>query len=296
MFNKADGAVVDPTDGGASCDFCRWETLTAEDSFGRIEGTHAVSASNLFKYGIQHGLIVLRRHDPLAFTEPEIRDLLAVSAEWFRRAHADRPDCGHPLLIWNTLPRSGASQYHPHAQLLLSPVPFPMQERVDAAGRAGAEGDIFDDILRAHADLGLMRTVEVGGSTAHLIANLCPYKDMEVQVLGTSLEDPAFSMALHVALRTLIDRLGSRTFNVGVLNLTGDPALPTLAPRDTCTAGTGPKKRRPVFARVLSRGKIKSAASDFGGLEVIAGGSIGHTDPYVVFEALEQELAVRNLS
>jgi hypothetical protein len=47
----ADAAVHDPLsrEGGA-CDFCDWRQLTAEDAWGRVEGPHAVSASNLFKY------------------------------------------------------------------------------------------------------------------------------------------------------------------------------------------------------------------------------------------------------
>ena len=39
---------------------------------------------------------------------------------------------------------------------------------------------------------------------------------------------------------------------------------------------------------MLSRGKLSSQASDFGGLEVFAGASIGHTDPFIVAEALKQ--------
>ncbi len=52
-------AVHDPTEGGRTCDFCKWERLTAEDdSFGRIERAHAVTGSNLFKYGEPcHGLV-----------------------------------------------------------------------------------------------------------------------------------------------------------------------------------------------------------------------------------------------
>lgn len=46
----------------------------------------------------------------------------------------------------------------------------------------------------------------------------------------------------------------------------------------------------PVIARVVSRGKLTSAASDFGGLEVFGGASIGHTDPFKVVAALEQRL------
>jgi hypothetical protein len=45
-------AAFDPLRSGpqGGCDFCSWQELTAEDSWGRVEGPHAVSASNLFKY------------------------------------------------------------------------------------------------------------------------------------------------------------------------------------------------------------------------------------------------------
>lgn len=36
------------TPGG--CDFCEFQRLTATDTFGRIEGEHVATASNLFKY------------------------------------------------------------------------------------------------------------------------------------------------------------------------------------------------------------------------------------------------------
>lgn len=42
----------------------------------------------------------------------------------------------------------------------------------------------------------------------------------------------------------------------------------------------------PVVARVVGRGKLSSQASDFGGLEVFGGASIGHTDPFRVAQAL----------
>lgn len=46
-------------------------------------------------------------------------------ADWVmhvQRASAAHPTALHPLLIWNTLPRAGASQYHGHAQVMLSEV------------------------------------------------------------------------------------------------------------------------------------------------------------------------------
>jgi hypothetical protein len=50
-------------------------------------------------------------------------------------------------------------------------------------------------------------------------------------------------------------------------------------------------RRAPVIARIVSRGKLSTAASDFGGLEVFGGASIGHTDPFQVVRQLEAQLA-----
>ena len=41
--------------------------------------------------------------------------------------------------------------------------------------------------------------------------------------------------------------------------------------------------------RVVSRGRPHARASDYGGLEVFGHASIGHTDPYRVFEALQAQ-------
>lgn len=43
--------------------------------------------------------------------------------------------------------------------------------------------------------------------------------------------------------------------------------------------------------RVVSRGDVSSRSSDFGALEVFAGASIGHTDPYVVHAAISRRLS-----
>ena len=41
--------LEDPTDGGATCDFCRWQTMTAEDSFGRcMSSAGPVTCSHAF--------------------------------------------------------------------------------------------------------------------------------------------------------------------------------------------------------------------------------------------------------
>jgi hypothetical protein len=199
-------------------------------------------------------------------------------------------------------------------------------------------------------------------------ASLCPYKDMEMVVMGSSMTCPAFQRLLHACLRTLIDELGCRTFNVGILNITldessrkdgeqepdigssvwgdeqsrdgqgsdssksescssvggssgyssdrdtsSDSDLGALTSQSVASSEDGsqrrykvrvqkgaaaaasgiPKafRRAPVMARVVSRGKLTSAASDFGCLEVFGGASIGHTDPYKVLECFDLYVA-----
>ena len=48
-----------------------------------------------------------------------------------------------------------------------------------------------------------------------------------------------------------------------------------------------------VARRLVSRGH--GAASDFGALEVLAGASIAHTDPYRVAAALDAQLAAQDI-
>lgn len=53
--------MQDPTEGGKRCDFCKWESLTAADTFGRVEMDTCVTASNLFKYcAPYHGLVLFK--------------------------------------------------------------------------------------------------------------------------------------------------------------------------------------------------------------------------------------------
>lgn len=345
------GALTDPTGGGgpATCDFCGWQTLTAEDTFGRVEGPFAVSASNLFKYGAPYqGVILFKHHDPLTFNLPQFSDLLTVADGWFNRAAStelEKLPRGsksvqelYPLLVWNCLNRAGASQFHGHAQVMLSAVPFPaMQREKDAIAQYratyGGTADYYTDLLDAHASAGLARRLVIPASpssslfweepvigssedtsaaapaapsaTAH--ASLCPTKDAEIVIHGDSLTCPAFQALFYCAMRALIDGLGVQSFNAGIHNIplqslrnnenSGNSTIDQRHGEDNYINNSkkGSKERCPVVARVVSRGKLTSAASDFGGLEVFAGASIGHTDPWMVIDALERAMRAANV-
>eukprot|EP00899_Mesostigma_viride_P007252 jgi/Mesvir1/16528/Mv10074-RA.2 len=398
-------AAYDPTTEAKPCDFCAWRDLTAEDEFGRYETELVVTASNLFKYCGTHGLVLFKHHDPLHFNARHVAEALLASAEWFRRGHTARPEHFYPLLVWNCLPRAGASQFHGHLQVLLSGEPFPaMDNFLDAAARYDAcfAGDGYlVDLLRSYDSIGLLRGVRVptgasimaGGSSlplweilcgdalpagpsssssngtpgqvgtpfaygdteAFCFASITPVKDMEVLVMGSSLESPAVHVLLHAVLRALIDDLGVQTFNVacgigirltrgaGEVPFGAESSLPAQGvknqastvnpaagaadvPRGNATTtggksttgsvsygsggasaisnasrrgivsglggyGMGPwGPSGPVILRVASRGSMSVQSSDIGALELFAGSAIGHTDPYTVIRAIDQQL------
>lgn len=313
-------ALLDPTENGNRCDFCKWQQFTATDQFGRVDRTHAVTASNLFKYGAPYqGVILFKHHDPLVFSLPQLTDLLLVADEWFLEAsthyntHTAVPSDAttntnknnknklYPLFVWNALSRAGASQFHGHAQVMLSAVDFPTQIREKKAiqqYKATYHGAAYyEDLVAAHDAAGLVRWMNLelpsennddncGGegiekeegfvSSCRSVAfpSLCPYKDSEIVILGSSLKSEAFQKMFYIALRTLIDELGHQTFNAGIYNIDID---------DSAGSSEGV-----VVAKVVARGKLSSAASDFGGLEVFSGASIGHTDPFIVKEAFDR--------
>ncbi|PNH05460.1 hypothetical protein TSOC_008285, partial [Tetrabaena socialis] len=187
-FKAEAGGAVDPTDGGRRCDFCRWQELTAEDSWGRHEGPHAVSASNLFKYGQPaHGLILFKHHDPLAFSLQQLADFLAVSDRWLAAAAATHPAARHPFFLWNCGPRAGASQFHGHGQTMLTKAPVPTQALLDQQAALHARShpgtSLYRDLLEAHAAVGLARVVCVGEDRCWLLAHMSPIKDCEVLLL-----------------------------------------------------------------------------------------------------------------
>ncbi|MEX2425678.1 MAG: hypothetical protein WD401_02845, partial [Thermomicrobiaceae bacterium] len=61
--------------------FCEPLHNTPADVFGRIEGKHTLTASNIAKYDGFHGVVIFREHDPLAFTGEVVEDAIQVSRQ-----------------------------------------------------------------------------------------------------------------------------------------------------------------------------------------------------------------------
>lgn len=62
------------------------------------------------------------------------------------------------------------------------------------------------------------------------------------------------------------------------------------ADRSSSSSRGGGAASGPCTARLVSRGKLSSPASDFGGREVFGGASIAHTDPVAVGAAIDRVL------
>ena len=127
---------------------------TSFDLFGRIEGRFCISASNIAKCAGWHGLVIFREPHPLRFGRAELRDYLDVARRWIEAAHARDPRAIHPIVMWNCLPKSGATIMHGHMQILLARLPFARTElwrRAAAAYRADCGRAYLDDLAAVHA-------------------------------------------------------------------------------------------------------------------------------------------------
>src|SRR5215213_4658839 len=157
--------------------FCHPKEGTPADVFGRVEGEHAITASNVAKYDGFHGVIVFDDHNPLHLTPEKVSDYISVGLEWCRKALEADPQARYPFLMWNCLWRAGGSIIHGHAQVTATRAThYPKVEHLRrAASSYHAEhgSNYFDDLCRVHDALGLAVPAEEG---VRAFASLSPVK------------------------------------------------------------------------------------------------------------------------
>jgi hypothetical protein len=253
--------------------FCRPETGTPADVFGRVEGMHGVTASNVAKYDGFHGVLVFKEHDPLApIDASSVRDHLTTARRWAERALEADPAARYYFLLWNCLWRAGGSIVHGHMQMTATRgMHYPKVEllrRQALAYDAQHGSDYFDDLWLVHDALGL--GVEMDG--VRTIASLVPIKEREIVILGRPGADEtslAPSMAKAVAAYRAA---GAVSYNMALY-------VPPLSP-------DGEDWRHfPPLARLVDRGDPANKTSDIGAMELYAASVIA-SDPFRVAEAL----------
>ncbi len=258
--------------------FCAPEKGTPEDTFGRVRGSHATTASNVAKYDGFHGLVVFDDHDPLSFTPEKVDDYVFVALEWLRKALEEDPEAKYPFLMWNCLWRAGASVVHGHAQITATRgAHYPRVERLrrEALGYKSTYGsDYFSDLFEVHEALGLGLPAPPGNPPdVRGFASLTPVKEKEIVLMS-----PDFGEPLR---RFLTDVLGRYVRNLGVSSFNVAFYLPPLAPTEEDWSSF------PVVIHVVDRGNPASRTSDIGAMELYAVPVVS-SDPFRVAHFLRE--------
>ena len=255
--------------------FCRPTEGTPEDTFGRVQGSESITASNVAKYDGWHGVIIFDEHHPLRFDAGQVADYVDTGQAWALRVHSADPEACYPFFIWNCLWRSGASILHGHAQMTVTRgMPYARlenQRQAAARFREAYGAEYFNELVDTHRALGLA----LGLGDAVILPSLTPFKEMETHVIA-----PAVSADLKLALYHVLDcfvtRLGVQSFNLALYQ-------PPLCETSESWDGF------PVIARILARGALHSNTSDVGAMEIF-GQSVVASDPFRVADALRSTL------
>lgn len=282
LFNelRASRPIEMPSDGkdpeaiiAASADdpFCRAEEGTPSDLFGRVHGRFCRTASNIAKCDGWHSVVIFDEHHPLRFSKEQVADYVDTAQAWARTAHSLEPEASYPFFLWNCLWRSGASILHGHAQMALTRgMHYARVEawRQAAVGYRATHGtDYFVDLVAVHRSLDLA----LPHGSAWVLPSLTPFKEKETLIIGSCLDDD-LKDALYAVLRSLIDRLGVESFNLGLYQ-------PPLARVVEDWEGF------PFIFRIVDRGSLQSHTADVGSMEIFAQSVIA-SDPFRVVTAL----------
>ncbi|KAJ9582872.1 hypothetical protein L9F63_022784, partial [Diploptera punctata] len=216
-----------------SCDFCHYKTSTAEDIFGRIESHSS-------------------KHNPLNLSEEEFVDLFNTSVKWFKKANSvDKESC-YPMMIYDTLPKGGASQFHPHAHGFLATQylsHIKIQSDAASAYRDENGSEFWNDFIEIHHALGL--TVRFGDAIA--LSPLTPVREHEVILLSNYPNTDIFRLFYYV-IQTYYQKLKRMCFSTGI-------AYPIM-----CSDIN--KDSLPTLVRIGTRGQCNSYTNDVSSLEL----------------------------
>jgi len=265
-------AIIEGERGGP---FCRPLESTPEDTFGRVEGRHSVTASNIAKFDGFSGVVVFDEHNPLAFTEEAIADYIDTGMAWLRKAHEQDRDAKYPFLLWNCLWRAGASIVHGHAQMILGKEMH--YARVEGLRRAALVyeqewgSNYFEDLYEVHESLGL--ALEREGT--RLLVYLTPVKDREVLLFSTTL-DEGLKRSIFRVLDCYVEEMGVSSFNVAI-------CLPPFASTGEDWSGF------PVVVRIVDRGDPMNRTVDVAAMELYAS-SVLFSDPFQVMGTLRESV------
>jgi hypothetical protein len=273
MDCKVNDEVRQIIENSAGDPFCKPTEGTPADTFGRVNGSHCISASNVAKYDGYHGLVIFNEHNPLKVSRDAIADYFETGFEWARKGREQDPEAKYYFFMWNCLWKSGASIIHGHAQMTLTKgMHYPKVEswrRIFQGYMKDHGSCVFCDLHKVHSSLGLGWEWD-GGVKG--MAYLTPVKEKEIILIA-----PEPGVALYNAVHKVLEKfmeMCAISFNLALY-------VPPLAPSSEDWNGF------PAVVRIVDRGDPNNKTADFGAMELYAASVIA-SDPFRVAEAMQK--------
>lgn len=270
---RSDQSVVDAVMAQAGDRFCHPLDSTPEDVFGRVQGRHAITASNVAKYDALHGVVIFERHNPFEFTADEVLDYVNTALQWGQRAHAHDPEAKYFFFMWNCLWKAGASVVHGHSQVVVTQdMHYAKIEelRRDSLAYTREHGrNYFEDLYDVHAalDLGFRwRGIRI-------LACLTPTKERETWLIANAMRE-GLKRALYRVLQAFLVQFDVTSFNVALYT------PPTADVEEEWG-------HFPTIFRVVDRGDPMKRTADIGAMELYAAPVIS-ADPFSVADQLRK--------
>lgn len=131
--------------------------------------------------------------------------MYSLSLRWFKRVHDIDKSAKYPEMIWDSMPKSGASQVHTHLQVSIDDKSYygAMRRWLDASRLYYSKNgrDFLDDFILVHKALGLVYEK----NNCFVLFNLIPLKDYEVMIIGNN-DHASFSLVTkltHQVMRSI---------------------------------------------------------------------------------------------
>ncbi|KAF6016801.1 hypothetical protein EB796_024885 [Bugula neritina] len=245
----------------------------------------SITAANAFRYEEVQQLILLKTHHALNWDMVQLIDMFTLGQRWLKDQYKNKPSYRYPVITWDLLPPSGASQYHPHLQAILTPHHYP--GNLENWRRAAFDyhrdhgRNFFTDFISVHDMLGL--TVRHGSAVA--IATLVnSKKENEVVVMAKEMNKDYLQL-LYAVLRSYIDDMQLYSFCLSM-------ALTPFADDPSTDRYYTPVKALPVFTRVVTRGKLSDTRSDISSLELFTFSNV-NSDPFSLIQRIQESVLTR---
>lgn len=192
---------------------------------GRIKKGEAVLFANLFAVGKYHPVIVLSQAHFLQlseFTSEMIANGFRAAQEFLQAVRERDATANYATVNANYLLPAGASQVHPHMQMLITPEPYSYQRRLlEAAGRYQAENgsSYFTDLIAAEKSTSSRYIARTG--KWHWLAAFAPMGTNEVMAvhedeadLGLLSDEEITDLSLGISrVLSFYESLGHLSFN-----------------------------------------------------------------------------------